>query len=155
MLLSLRSGHPTTRSKRGISGASLVEVLMSISISSISIGGIFQGYLIASKRAEWLACSQAANSKVLQRIEQVRAARWDPQASPALDEVQDTNFPASIAALEIPTKAGTEVYATNTLTVSTISIDPPLKMVTVECTWSLGSRGPFTNSMAIYRSPDQ
>lgn len=148
--------NPTRpRARRSISGASLVEVLMSISISSISIGGIFQGYLMASKRVEWQACSQAANSQVLQRVEQVRSARWEPQAYPAIDEVSEGNFPSKVVALDIPCRAGAEVYGTNTLTITTLSSTPPLRMITAQCVWNSGDRGCFTNSMVIYRGPDQ
>ena len=47
------------------------------------------------------------------------------------------------------------LYATNTTTITTVSDDPPLRLVSVEVTWSFMGRGPFTNSIFAYRSPDQ
>jgi hypothetical protein len=47
----------------------------------------------------------------------------------------------------------TQVY---TVTVSDVpASDPPLKMVRVDCTWSLLSRGPFTNTVFALRSQEQ
>lgn len=128
---------------------------MSVAISAISVGGIMQGYIMSSQRVEWLACSQAANSQAAQRMEQVRAARWDSSAYPALDEVVSTNFPAVVAAFDMPTTGSDQIYGTNVVTITTVSVNPPVKMVSVECTWRAFNRGLFTNTISAYRSPDQ
>lgn len=136
-------------------GGSLVEVIMSVAISAISVGGIMQGYIMSSQRVEWLTCSQAANSQAAQRIEQVRAAKWDSQAYPVVDEVVSTNFPTVVAPFDMPSTGNNQVYGTNVVTITTVSVSPPLKMVSVECTWRAFNRGVVTNTITVYRSPDQ
>lgn len=143
------------RGASGIAGGGLIEVIMSVAISSISVGGIFQGYLMSSQRAEWLACSQAANSQASQRIEQVRAAKWDLQAYPVVDEAVGTNFPTLVTALDIPTVGNNQVYGTNVVTITTVSVNPPVRMITVDCVWRAVNRGVVTNTISVYRSPDQ
>jgi len=143
------------RSARLCAGLTLAEVIVSLAITSISVGGMVSGYLLSVNRAEWTARSAAAEALAKQRIEQTRVAKWDPLAEPAIDELVSSNFPAGVATLDLPTSGPTPVYATNTVSIVTVSEDPPLKMIRVDCTWSLLSRGPFTNTLVTYRSPDQ
>ena len=91
----------------------------------------------------------------MRRLEQTRAAKWDPLAYPSVDDVVQSNFPVTITNLDIPLNGTNAVYATNTTTITLISTNPPLKMVRVDCVWSVLSRGPFTNSLITYRAPDQ
>ncbi len=143
------------RRYRFCAGGSLIEVIMSLAISAITVGGIMQGYIMSAQRIEFLACSQAANNLAAQRIEQVRAAKWDLMAFPAIDEVVSTNFPTQIAAFDMPTVGSNQIYGTNVVTITTVSVNPPMKMINVECTWLAFRRGVFTNTISIYRSPEQ
>ena len=88
-------------------------------------------------------------------MEQTRAAKWDTGATPAIDELFNSNFPPQVVPLYVPVVGGAMLYATNRVIVTQVSDRPPLKMVQVECVWSLPQRGPFTNSVVMYRSPDQ
>jgi len=133
----------------------LEEVVVSMAISALSIAGISTGYIMSAQRAEWVGCAQAANSLARQRIEQVRAARWDPLAYPAVDEVVSNNFPVLVQSLDLPMAGTNAVYATNVTTITTVSLNPPLKRIRSECTWRFMDRGVFTNTITIYRSPDQ
>ena len=142
-------------SLRLCSGFTLAEVMMSVGIVGVTGGGIVSGYVMSSQRAEWSACSAAAQSLAMQRVEQTRAAKWDSLAYPTVDEVASDNFPVTIQALDIPMASTNAVYATNKTTIQTVSDDPPLKMVRVDCSWSFMSRGPFTNTITVYRAPDQ
>ena len=148
-------GSQAVHRHRRCSGTSLEEVVMSIAIAAISMGGISTGYLVSSQRAEWAGRSQAANSLALQRLEQVRAAKWDVLAYPAVDEVASSNFPLVVQALDMPMTGSSIDYATNVTTITTVSVDPPIKLVRSECIWGFMSRGLFTNSITIYRRPDQ
>lgn len=143
------------RARRRCAGFSLEEVVVSMAISAISIAGISSGYIMSAQRAAWSGCSQAANSMALQRIEQVRAAKWDTLAYPSVDEVVSVNFPVVVQPLDLPTSGTNVVYGTNVTTISTISVNPPIKMIHCECTWRFMERGLFTNSITLYRSPDQ
>ena len=134
---------------------SLIEVMIAIVILAVMFTGAILGYRQSSIRAEWSAYSLAAHSLALQRLEQARACQWDTLASPAIDELVQDNFPEQIEILDVPVSGDNFVYATNTVAISVISTDPPLKMIQASCTWSFMNTGPFTNTIAVYRSPDQ
>ncbi|MBI3414266.1 MAG: prepilin-type N-terminal cleavage/methylation domain-containing protein [Verrucomicrobia bacterium] len=138
----------------GTKAFTLVEVTIAMSIAALSMGAIVNGYVISAQRAEWSAYSLAAHSLAMQRLEQTRATKWDPDGSPAVDELIGVNFPVSINTLDIPRSGTNIVYATNFTTITTISTAPQLRMVQVDCVWKFMSRGLFTNTVATYRSVD-
>ena len=140
-------------SRRGCAGFTIEEVVVSMAISLITIGGVATGYVTTSKRAEWSTYSAAAQSAALQQVEQVRAAKWEPLALPARDELVSANFPVTTAKLDLPGASSTVAYVTNRTTITTLSVNPPLKMIQVDSSWSFLARGPFTNSVVTYRSP--
>ncbi|MSU20294.1 MAG: hypothetical protein EXS30_02740 [Pedosphaera sp.] len=133
----------------------LAEVVMAMAISALVIGGIIAGYTMSAQRAEWSSYSLAAHSIAMQRLEQTRAAKWDPQGWPQIDELVSSNFPARVEVLDIPISGTNVVYATNITTITSMSATPPLKMIRVDCSWMFLSRGPFTNTVATYRTSDQ
>jgi len=133
----------------------LVEVVISIAIAGITISSIVAGYAFSARQLEQAACASAAEFMARQRVEQVRAAKWDLLADPPVNELVAGNFPVVISTLDVPVAVNAPLYATNTTTISTVSDDPPLKMIRVDCVWSLLSRGPFTNTLTAYRAPDQ
>lgn len=139
----------------GDSAFTLVEVIMSISVAAITIGGIIAGYTMSARWAEWSSYSLAAYSLAMQKLEQTRAAKWDPQGFPAVDELVSSNFPVQFDVMDIPVSGTNVVYATNTTTITTLSASPDLKMIRVDCTWMFMSRGPFTNTVMTYRTADQ
>ena len=136
-------------------GLTLVEVLISLGVLSITLVSILAGYLYSAREAERATCATAAEFAVLQRIEQTRAAKWDRLASPPVDEVVSNNFPTVISPLDIPVAGTNVLYGTNYTTIATVSEEPPLKLIRVDCVWSFQSRRPVTNTVAVYRSPDQ
>lgn len=137
------------------SGFTLIEVVTSMGVAAITIGAILSGYILSAQRSDWSACSVAAQSLAMQRVEQTRAAKWDTMAYPVVDQLVSSNFPVFVAVLDVPVVDTNVVYATNQTTITTVTTDPPLKMIRVDCSWSLMSRGPFTNTVITYRSPDQ
>ncbi len=149
-LLALR----VPRSSRS-SGFTLEELVTSIAIASFTIGGIVSGYMGAAQRTEWAAYSQAAQSLAQQRLEQTRAAKWDPFAYPSVDEVVSTNFPDTTLPLDIPLTTNAAPTAFLKISIVTLSSNPPLKSVVVSSIWSTWKRGPFTNTVSSLRSPDQ
>jgi hypothetical protein len=72
-----------------------------------------------------------------------------------VNELVAGNFPVVVAPLDIPVAANNPLNATNTTTITTVSTNPPLRMIRVDCVWWLLSRGPFTNTLTAYRAPDQ
>ena len=144
---------PRRRAARRCGGFTLEEVVVSMGISALTIGGVATGYVTTSQRAEWSTYSAAAQSAALQQIEQVRAAKWDPLALPATDELVSANFPVATVKLDLPGASGTAAYVTNRTTITSLSVNPALKMVRVDSSWSFMARGPFTNSVTTFRSP--
>lgn len=149
---------------RGVSSAfTLAEVLISILIASVSIGAIIYAYILASHQAEWSACSSAAQLMAMRRLEQVRAAKWDPLASPPVDDLVPGNFPAVITNLDVPQTGTGVIWATNVTTITPITNGVVWKMIQVDCSWAMKARGANTNKMWIvstntvitYRAPDQ
>jgi len=147
--------HRTIKKGPAALAFTLMEVVISLAISAITIGAILTGYTLATKRAEWSAYSLAAQSLAMQRLEQTRAAKWDPNGWPPVDELVSSNFPVRQEVLDIPISGTNLVYATNFTSITMLSSSPPLKMIRVDCTWMFISRGPFTNTVATYRTADQ
>ena len=133
----------------------LVEVMMSMMVLGIMVTGIVAGYTQAIRQAEWSAYSLAANSLAMQPIERARAAKWDQYATPQTCMVVSANFPLETNILDIPISGTNIVYATNRTTITDISTSPPLKQISVECTWRFMNRGVFTNKVMTFRAPDQ
>ena len=131
----------------------LIEIVMATGFSAMVIGATIYGYIMSAKRAEWSAYSLAAHSMAMQRVEQARAAKWDPAGFPPVDDL--TNKPAVVDILDIPISGTNIAYATSTTTIVTISTNPLLKKIRVETVWPFVNRGIFTNVVVTYRAPDQ
>ncbi len=148
------------------SGFSLMEAILSILIMGLVFSTVLIAYTQASTRAEWSGMSLAAEAMCLRQIEQFHAAKWDTETTPPVD--QTTNIPSPVASvLDLPISGTNVVWATNTSTVSTVTISTnPLvniKMITVQTVWPFGtyySNGVYhttyyTNTVVDYRAPDQ
>ena len=134
-------------------GFTLMEVVTALGLAAIMVTGLVSGYMQSARVAEWSAYSLAANSMALQGVEQVRAAKWDPEGG--VDQVDNSFFPMRWDILDIPFCQSNIVYATNRTTITTVSTNPALRMIRVECTWNFYTRGLFTNTIFTYRAPDQ
>jgi hypothetical protein len=138
-----------------LQGIALSEVVISIAVSALSVAAVVSSSVLSARSADWISHSTAADAAAGARMEQTRAAKWDSAATPVIDELFNGNFPAQVVPLYVPVVGGAMLYGTNRVTITRVSDAPPLKMVQVECVWSLPERGPFTNSVVMYRSPDQ
>ena len=138
-------------------GFTLAEVVVAIAVATLSFGGVIYGYVLTADRAAWSANSLAAQSLAMQGIEQARAAKWDPKAWPAVDELGVTNY-SQVDTLDVP-RSGQSILATNYISVTFVSQDPPLRQLRADCVWRLvngkRSRGPFTNTAITLRTADQ
>ena len=138
-------------------GFTLAEVVVSIAVATLSFAGVILGYVLTADHAAWSANSLAAQSLAMQGVEQARAAKWDPKAWPAVDELGLTNY-SEVDALDVPV-AGQPVLATNYISITLVSLDPPLRQLRADCVWCLKngqrSRGPFTNTVITLRTSDQ
>ena len=145
------------RQHQQTAGFTLAEVVVAIAVATLTFGGVIYGYVLTGDRAQWSAYSLAAQSLAMQGVEQARAAKWDPKAWPAVDELGVTNI-TEVDVLDVPV-SGQPVQATNYISITTVSQDPPLRQLRADCVWSLAngrrSRGPFTNSVVTLRTADQ
>jgi prepilin-type N-terminal cleavage/methylation domain-containing protein len=144
------------RSSRGFT---LTEVVVSLAISATAFAGIIYGYSSTTDQAEWSGLSLAAQSLAMQGVEQARAAKWDPRAYPPIDEMPAVSSVA-VEELDVPAPGGKSLLATNYLTITQVTDDPPLRELRADCVWSLPYRsgkirGPFTNTSVTLRAPDQ
>src|SRR6185503_11542694 len=89
-----RLTHPRGILSLRQAGMTLTETLVSVALTVLTITGTINGYILSTNRAEWSAQSLAAHSMALQRLEQVRAAKWDTAAYPSVDQVISDRFPA-------------------------------------------------------------
>ena len=135
------------------SGIIVIEVLMSVTIAMITIGGIMQGYIMSSQRLEWILSSQAANNQISMRMEQIRSAKWDSQSYPLIDEVVSSNFPNAVVIFDFPVINNVLRYGTNYINI--VQISPTIKMVSIDCVWSILNRGTnITNTISTYIVPN-
>ena len=132
----------------------LVEVMISVVIAGICIGGIFQGYVLSARRVEWSGISYAAQALAIQRVEQARSCKWDTDAG--VDELIAANFPMQTNLMDLPVTGTNFLIGTNFTTISDISTNPPLlRMIWVDCVWRFALTGRlFTNTVVTYRSPN-
>lgn len=136
---------------------SLIEVIVAMAIMGLMIVGVVVGFTQTERQSEWSTYSLAAQAMAMQRLEQARAAKWDPQGYPPVDLLTNsaTSFTQRVDILDIPISGTNIAYATNKITITTISANPPLKLIRVDCTWPFLNRGTFTNTVFTYRAPDQ
>jgi prepilin-type N-terminal cleavage/methylation domain-containing protein len=134
-------------------GFTLAEVVIAIAVLAIVVQGVIYGYIAATRRAEWSAHSLAAQSLASQGVEQARAAKWDPQAWPVVDELPPTNF-VQADILDIPVMHS-PIYATNYISIRTASANPPLREIRADCVWGFFTGKTFTNTVVTLRAPDQ
>jgi type II secretory pathway pseudopilin PulG len=141
------------------SGFTLAEVVVAIGITALMVGSLITGYVVAARRAEWTAMSEAAQASVVQRMEQVRMARWDLNLFPQVDELVNankliTNYPSLVVPLFTPLGGTNATVGTNKVTIRNVSTNPPIRLVRVECAWPFGlNRKIYTNALTIYRTP--
>lgn len=132
---------------------------MATLIGAMAIGAIIYGFVQTSQRAEWTAYSLAAQNLAQERLEQSRAAKWDPLAFPPVDELVASNFPTIIDTLDVPVLAGQTNYATNAVFIEQVSTNPSVKTIRVQVTWRLGAGNhgtvTYTNEVATLRAADQ
>lgn len=150
-------GSPCFR--RDSSAFTLIEVLIASVLSALTVGAVIYGFLHSAQRAEWSGYHLAAQQLAVQRLEQTRAAKWDPLAFPVVDELVAVNFPENVHILDVPIVNGRTTYATNRVTITQTSVQPPIRLILVEVTWKLGTGNQggrvYTNTVAALRAADQ
>jgi hypothetical protein len=141
----------------GQAAFTLAEMVVCFAIMALVIGGMLTAYSKAAIFTERAGYQLSAQTLAVRQVEQVRAALWDTQSTPPVDNT--TNLPATtISLLELPIAGTNAIYATNQLSVTTItnSLAPPsyIKMIQVYTTWPWNGTV-MSNVMITYRAPDE
>jgi len=133
-------------------------MVICFTIISLVIGGSMTAYNHSALFTERAGYQLAAQCQAVQQFEHVRAAVWDTMATPVVDNT--TNFASfvTVAILELPISGTNVIYATNYLTVSTITVtnNPPtyVKLVQVDTFWPWNGVT-MSNVMVAYRAADE
>lgn len=93
----------------------------------------------------------AAQANAIKKMEDVVASAWIPQYS--VDHITTNLFGTSTERLYLPTQKTNVVLVTNFVSITNVSSAPPLKMIRVDCVWSLMG-GTYSNSVACIRAPN-
>jgi hypothetical protein len=104
----------------------------------------------------------AAQSLAIQVMERARAATWDTQSVPPIDNA--SNVPSvTVTVLDLPIQGTNAIYATNVLFTTNLlvtsssgssGVSAYVKMISVTTTWPWQGNV-MTNTMVAYRAPDQ
>jgi len=132
----------------------LIEIAVALSVSMLVMAGMFEGYTMASRRAQFSSFQLAAQSMAMQQMESIVAATWVISGTSVTNIFSPSMTNTQIRALCLPSSGTNLVYGTNYATVTQISTYPPYVLVQVSCVWSFMGMGNFTNTVGVLRSPD-
>jgi prepilin-type N-terminal cleavage/methylation domain-containing protein len=140
---------------RGRAGMTLVEVVMALAITGLTVAGIVSGYVYCTTAAVKAELAQAANAKALERIEETRSAIWAPDRASPVDQLVATNFPDEVVTLDLPGTNSAGTSATIQTLITPISSSPPIRRIRVDCIWQFRGVELVTNSIETCRAADQ
>jgi prepilin-type N-terminal cleavage/methylation domain-containing protein len=121
-------------------GFTLVEVVMSIAILALVMGGMLCGYMQTNQRAEWSSLSLAAQSFASQWAEQTRAATDN--------ELQSGHYTRT-SSMFIPGTAWS-VVVTNYVSITNVCANPQVWQIRVDCVWQFPLTAVWTNNSATF-----
>jgi type II secretory pathway pseudopilin PulG len=133
----------------------LVEVVIALAITGLTLGGVISGYIYCTTATVKGELVQAASARAMERIEEAHSARWDTSIWPVVDQLVATNFPNKVVSLDMPGSGSGGTSATIQTTISQISATPPIRRIRVDCIWQFRGTGLITNTIETIRSPDQ
>ena len=157
----LASGRQRSKGQARRGAFTLMEMMVSIGIFAMVIGGILYGYVQANHFALWSSMSYAGQSFALQGLEQVRAAKWDLSSNPVTDQIPAPTNYIQTDVMDVPV-SGAPYSVTNYISVTNaplaagISSSVQLRQITSRCVWIFPPTGrPFTNTVVTFRAPDK
>ncbi len=149
----MRINQPV-RGRGTVPAFTLIEVAVSVAIAALVMTGMFKGYNMASRRAQFSSFQLAANAMAMQQMESIVAANWVISGTTITNIFNPTLTATQVNALCVPNSETNLVYATNYATVTQISTNPPYVQVQVRCVWNFMGMGLFTNTVSVLRAPD-
>jgi hypothetical protein len=132
----------------------LVEVIVAMAITGLTVGGLVTGYIFCMTSAEKNALAMAASSRAMERIEETRSAIWAPNRADPKDELAATNFPDKTVILDLSGLGSASTSAVLKTDISQISLSPQVRRIRVDCIWQFKGAA-ITNSIETCRAPDQ
>ena len=148
-----QTGRPALRTSDHCA-FTLIEVAVALAISVLVMAGMFQGYTMSSRRAQFASYSLAASATAMKQMEKIVASQWVISGMSVTNIFSPTLTTVQTNALGMPSNGTNLVYATNFTTVTQISTNPPYVMIRVDCVWNFMGLGIFTNSLGVIRGPD-
>ncbi len=139
--------------RRSTEGMTLVEVTMSLLITAVAVGCMVSGYVFSVTSAERSGMAFVATARAQERLEATRCAQWDVASYPVKDQLISSNFPTTVVTLDVSGASTNVTLATNYTTIYTVSTDPPLRGIRVDCVWRFRQQW-ITNSVETVRTPD-
>jgi type II secretory pathway pseudopilin PulG len=137
----------------------LVEVVMSIAILALVMGGMIFGYVQTNHRTEWSSMSLDAQSFATEAIEQVRAAQWAVTGQSATNQLQllPLSYTRTNTMLIPSTGRLTNVVTTVTISTNLYANDnPAVRQLRADCVWYFpGRTNKFINSVITWRTRDR
>ena len=128
----------------------LIEVAVALAVSVLVMAGMFQGYGIASRQAQFSSYQLAANAMAMQQMESIVAATWVISGTAVTNIFSPSLTNSQVSALCLPNSGTNLVYGTNYALVKQISVNPPYVLVQVSCVWNFMGMGTFTNNLIKY-----
>jgi prepilin-type N-terminal cleavage/methylation domain-containing protein len=140
--------------RKGAAAFTLIEVSVALAIAVLVMTGMFKGYQIASRRAQYASFSLAASAMAMERMESIVASQWVVSGTSITNIFNPALKATTTSALCVPNTSTNLVYGTNFVTLTQVSTNPPYILVRVDCVWNFMGMGVFTNTVAVMRAPD-
>jgi hypothetical protein len=132
----------------------LAEVMVALVITGLTIAGTISGYIYCNTANMKEGLYMAANGRAMERMEEVRAARWVTSAYPVIDQLVTTNFPDQDVTLDKSGIGPEVVTGTLKTDISQISTNPSVKRIRVDCVWLFRGVELVTNTIETCRAAD-
>ncbi|MGA2028505.1 MAG: prepilin-type N-terminal cleavage/methylation domain-containing protein [Verrucomicrobiota bacterium] len=144
-----------TVSRGACAAFTLMEVLISLVIFALVTAGIVYGYAQSNRFAEWSQMSLAAQSIASEGVEQARAAVWSTSTATNIDDLAAPTNYTRTNYIEVPT-SGQTLPVTNYISITTVTANPPVRQILVQCEWQFPLTGKwFTNTVIAQRAEIQ
>ena len=145
-----------TDKRKASTAFTLVEVVMSIGILALVMGGMIFGYIQTNHRAEWSSMSLDAQSFATAAIEQVRAAQWALGGGTVTNQLQLLPLSYTRTNTMLVPSTGRSTNVVTTVTITSLSVNPALYQFRADCVWYFpGRTSKFTNTLITWRAPDR
>jgi type II secretory pathway pseudopilin PulG len=125
----------------------LTEVVVALAIVGLILASTVIGYINCAKASVKTELEQAANAKAMERLEATHCAIWAPLRATPVDQLVASNFPDLVVSLDQPGTNLTGTVATIKTTIASISTNPPMRSVHVDCIWQFQGQEWMTNSV--------